>query len=182
MYCNNNLTVLTIYNLITCRLFSVTRSARYGRGDILPHSARHSGRLGGVTIVSHSVRCRFATMCRPSGEYAAHGGVGVARCGPPDPQAACSGAYGRWLMAHGHQRRDADGTSSPTGGRHHAAFGGAYGRWLMAYGYRQRDAAATPHAIRSMACPRMITRGMFPLHTLHRFHDGISCQLSISPL
>ena len=32
----------------------------------LPHSARRFGRLSGVTIVSHSVRCRYATMYRPS--------------------------------------------------------------------------------------------------------------------
>ena len=41
----------------------MARSARYIEGGgILPHAARHSGRLHGVTIISHSVRCRFATM------------------------------------------------------------------------------------------------------------------------
>ena len=40
----------------------------------------------------------------PRGGNAAIGGDGVAEAGRR--QAAFGGAYGRWLMAHGHQRQD----------------------------------------------------------------------------
>ena len=42
------------------RIF-VARPARYVRGGFLPHAACRSGHLRGVTIMSHSVRCRYAT-------------------------------------------------------------------------------------------------------------------------
>ena len=42
------------------RIF-VACSARYVRGGFLPHAACRSGHLRGVTIMSHSVRCRYAT-------------------------------------------------------------------------------------------------------------------------
>ena len=42
----------------------MARPARYITRHFPPHAARHSGRLRGVTIMSHSVRCRFATESR----------------------------------------------------------------------------------------------------------------------
>ncbi len=49
-------------------LQAVARSARYIMGGIYPHSACRFGHLRGVNIVSHFVRCRFATMCRSLSE------------------------------------------------------------------------------------------------------------------
>ena len=46
-------------------LWAVAPSGRFRKGGVIPHSARRYGRLGAVTNVSHSVRCRYATMCRP---------------------------------------------------------------------------------------------------------------------
>ena len=42
------ITVLVIYNLIACGLFSVARPARHIMGGVSPHAARRSGRLRGV--------------------------------------------------------------------------------------------------------------------------------------
>ena len=36
-------------------------------GTVFPQAARRFGRLHGVTIISHSVRCRFATDVSPAG-------------------------------------------------------------------------------------------------------------------
>ena len=56
--------VLVIYNLITFTDHFQWRAPRAISRGIFPHAARRSGRLRGVTIVSHSVRCRYATESR----------------------------------------------------------------------------------------------------------------------
>ena len=47
--------------LVEKRVLQVARFARYVMGASSPHAACRYGHWRGVTIMSHSVRCRYAT-------------------------------------------------------------------------------------------------------------------------
>lgn len=80
-------------------LRAVARSARHDRRRVLPHSARRFGRLSGVTIISHSVRCRFATVYRPSdGCSDGVSPTGIVTTASP-PLSACEAAFRRRYTA-----------------------------------------------------------------------------------
>ena len=56
--------VLVIHNLITYQLFQVARPARKTGGGDFPTLRTTSGACVGLCMVSHSVRCRYATESR----------------------------------------------------------------------------------------------------------------------